>query len=317
MKVRELPTEYEARKGSLYCLRRAVYNHEMRKKIFIDTDIGDDVDDALAIAFALRSPEVELVAVSTVYGDVLTRARLARKVVIAFGGEIPVAPGASNPLAGDLTPPQPNQAVVLTKENEMDFEEKGSRLLIEYALRDEGLTVCTIGAQTNVALAMIEQPEILSSIRVVMMGGAYNMNRAEYNITCDPEASARVFSSGVEIIALGLDVTTKCRLREEELERIRRSERPEVKLLRELIEAWQRAGNTLPTLHDPLAIAVSFRPELVRLEKRHVEVECAGTHTRGYTVCRAEENSRVSVAVEVDREGFVELFLSRILCEGS
>jgi len=304
-----------------------------KERIIIDTDIGDDIDDALALALAVRSPELELVGVTTVFKNTRARAKLARRLLKTLGcGDVPVVPGMRKQL---LELPEdtlwrtvnideyPGQYSPDMDEEELPYPGDAIDFMKE-ALESspEPLTLVPIGPLTNIAMLLLKHPDLKDRIkRIVLMGGAYFTNIAEYNIMCDPEAARIVFESGVDITGVGLDVTMKCQLKQEEVDRIAKGGTAASNFLSMLIERHRSYAGHLPYLHDPLAVAVTFDESLVKTEKRRIGVELRGEFTRGMTYNvsntrwweRDEDNRTVRVCSEVDRDRFVSLFLERIL----
>jgi len=285
--------------------------------IILDTDIGDDIDDALALTVALNSPEVEIVGVTTVFRDAGRRAILARKLLELMGRqEVPVFAGCSQPLLPDWDNFPGGQAVGRQFET-LGADEKWSEprhavdFLIEtarsFAAQNRTLTIVTIGALTNAALALRLAPDIVPSCRIVMMGGKWGDDFAEWNILCDPEAAAMVFGSGVELTMVGLDVTLRCVLNKEQEAMFHASPHPHARFLGQLIDLW---GHPV-TLHDPLTVLTLFS-DVVRFEPRRLSVGLHGDKVRARTqVLEGEPN--VSAAVEVDVERAKSLFLERAL----
>lgn len=288
--------------------------------LIIDTDIGDDIDDALALALALRSPEVELLGVTTVFQRAELRARLAQLLLAAYGrAEVPVHAGVDRPLLGEHRPDwSPNQADVLEGAPEtapppgqaVDF-------LIRQGMSRDGLVLLPIGAMTNIALALALEPRLADRVRVVAMAGAWDRSGAEWNVQCDPEAVAAVLASGVRIDFVGLDVTTRVVLPASDLAALTAAPGKAEAMLTRFLRAWQRGwgrpDDFCPVLHDPLALAALLRPELVRFRAAAVAVELGSALLRGQTVARggqAAANARI--AVDVDREGFLALLGGRV-----
>ena len=171
----------------------------MSAAVLIDTDIGDDIDDALALAFAVRSPEIELVGVSTMLQCAPLRARMAQHVLEAWGRpEVSVAAGIDRPLLGSLRPEwTPNQAVVLRGAQQRPLHQAHAVDLIrERASRYDGLVLAPIGAMTNIAVALTLEPTLAERVRVVAMAGFWQQPTSEWNVHCDPEALAMVLASG-------------------------------------------------------------------------------------------------------------------------
>jgi inosine-uridine nucleoside N-ribohydrolase len=285
--------------------------------IIFDTDIGDDIDDALALALVLQSPELDARLVTTVIDDTETRTRLAWKQLGLYGRrDVPLATGASEPLLDPARKGRARQFEVLAAEDTVPeaARRRASEAIIETLLasRDQ-LTLVPVGPLTNIALALKTEPRIKEKIeRIVLMGGAFDLLRSEYNIKRDRAAAQIVFASGVPIVAVGLDVTLKCKLEGTDLEQMRAARNPASRFLVRLIELWQNGKATqYPTLHDPLAVAATFRPELIETEAGKVEVETSGPLTFGVTMfTRGPGTTRVARQVRV-RE-FLDLFVQRL-----
>jgi inosine-uridine nucleoside N-ribohydrolase len=290
----------------------------MAEKIIIDTDIGDDVDDALALAFACRSPEIELLAVTVVWHNIPDRVRLARKVMRAFGRpDVPIGAGLGHALAGSENKGHAlNQSVVLTDEEraaDVSDAPDAQRLLVETIEKHPGkITLVPIGPQSDVGRLLRESPGTARRLkRIVLMGGAYfSRDRAEYNIKSDPDAAQMVFESGIPVLAVGLDVTLKCQTTRDHMGRIDRADKPTARLLSRLIAPWSQRTGRCPVLHDPLAVAMCFQADLCRVSRQLVRVESGGR-----TVCSqpaTDHPANADVCVEVDTPRFIGMFLQRV-----
>jgi purine nucleosidase len=292
--------------------------------IIFDTDIGDDVDDALALALALQSPELDVKAITTVIDRAALRSRLAWKELGVFGRrDIPVGTGADEPLLDPVRGGRHAQFDVLTGEDVVPGPPLRAVDLIIRTLLDSPrkITIVPVGALTNIAIALKTEPRIKDKIeRIVLMGGAYYTQQPEYNIYRDRIASEIVFRSGVPITAVGLDVTTRCKLKAEDIERLKAAGHPSSAFLMRLIDLWrENPVNRYPTLHDPLAVAVAMQPSLVETQLGRVQVETASPMLYGLTLFTPAERlpkdapaPNTAVARNVDVERFVKLFLDRV-----
>ncbi|MGB9605620.1 MAG: nucleoside hydrolase [Bryobacteraceae bacterium] len=289
--------------------------------VILDTDIGDDIDDALALAFALQSPELEVRGVVTVLQDRERRADLVWKILQLYGREdIPVGMGAGQPLLAEARTAPVAQTATLGPSDRLPEERRrnGLALYLDAILRSpRKVTVLAYGPLTNVALALRAEPRLAERIeRVVLMNGVFFQPQLEYNAVRDPEAAAIVFSSGLPVITVGLDVTMQCRLSREDMARLDASRLDTVRFLRRLIAIWQEGKpERRPVLHDPLAVAVTLQPDLVKLETGRVEVEIRGQpgRTYGMTLFRPDPKGPVRVASQVQARRFLDLFMTRIL----
>ncbi|MGE5567881.1 MAG: nucleoside hydrolase [Rhodospirillales bacterium] len=290
--------------------------------VILDTDIGDDIDDALALALALRSPELDVRAVITVFQNREGRADLAWRILKRYGrDEIPIGMGAEMPL---IAPPRTGpvlQTQFPTPNERMPDSQRrnGIQLLIDTCLRSPGkVTVVAYGPLTNIALALRAEPRIKDKIEhLIVMNGRFFSPGTEYNTTCDPEAAAIVFDSGIPITAVGLDVTMQCELEPADMTRMERAAEGPAKFLRDLVDFWY--GNHpepkhRPILHDPLALAAVFQPGLIRTETGRVVVETRGQpgRTYGMTLFRRDPRGTTRVASAVEARRFMDLFMDRV-----
>ena len=296
-------------------------------KILLDCDPGHD--DAIALLLALGSNELELRGVTTVAGNQTlekTTANAIRVLELAGRGDIPVAAGADRPLVRDprvaadvhgetgldgpdLPPPQADPS----PEHAVDF----------LAERIEGTTLVATGPLTNVALLLARHPQARPD-RIVLMGGAIAEGNvtpaAEFNIWADPEAAHRVFTSGLEVTMVGLDVTHKALVSSAEAERLRAAGRIG-RVVAELLDfygGFHRAtyGWDGSPIHDAVAMAHAFRPGMVETRHVGVKVDCGEELGRGRTNCdlrgRVGWEANAHVGVDIDADGFVRLLVERI-----
>lgn len=288
--------------------------------IFLDTDIGDDIDDALALTVVLNSPELELRGVTTVFRDAPRRALLTHQLLaLSNRTDVPVFPGHSRPLLeryenipGGSNLGRQFEALdpALVPETEATAVAALKAAVLDAAGRGEKLTIVAIGPLTNIALLLYTAPEIVPLCRVVIMGGRWNpatpAPAAEWNIFCDPEAAAMVFRSGVELTMVGLDVTLRCVLNDDHVAQFRTAGTARAALLADLIDLW---GHKV-TLHDPLTVLTLFS-DCVRFERRSIDVGLTGGD-RGATLLQ-HGGACCLVAVDVDVERAVDLFMERVL----
>ncbi|MBV9357305.1 MAG: nucleoside hydrolase [Chloroflexi bacterium] len=301
-------------------------------RVVIDCDTG--VDDTMAIFYGLLAPEVDIVALTSVWGncpvETATQNNL-RLLEMMDRTSIPVAMGASKPLIGP--PPEFGTGVHgadgqgnsnLPPPKGKAGSESSAELLIRLAHEHPGeLTLVPTGPLTNVATALTMDPEIARLYKaVVLMGGAFlargNTGRfAEANIWHDPEAAQIVFEAGWPVTAVGLDVTDKTLISQEELDRLRDSGTTAGvhmhRITAHYVERYSRRnGRRECTMHDALALAVAVDPSLVRSAPTvRVDVELTGTHTRGMTVgdfrsWRESDDANVTVVLEVDGRRFID-----------
>jgi purine nucleosidase len=288
---------------------------QARIPIILDTDLGDSIDDALALAFALHSPELDVRAITTVIDDVESKTRLAWKMLGVYNRrDIALAMGASEPLLDPTRSTTSKEFGVLTRNDIIPdaARRRAVDLIIDTALQARGkITIVAIGPLTNIALALKTDPRIKGNIeRIVIMGGAYFSSETEYNVKRDRTAAEIVFRSGVPITAVGLDVTAQLKLREQDLDRMRLADDPAGLFLVRLVElAEQETHEPNPTLYDPLAIASLFRPDLLEMQAGTVDVPLSGP---GQTIFKSATGSKTQVGVKVNAQAFLDLFVDRV-----
>lgn len=291
-----------------------------RLPIILDTDPG--IDDAAAIAAALFAPQLDLQLMTTVAGNVSVEktTRNALQLLHFWNADVPLAQGSATPLLRSL-----RDAAYVHGESGMegyDFVEHDRQPLAKpafIALRDalisapEPITLVAIGPLTNIALLLMHYPECTFNIRrLVIMGGSAGRGNftpnAEFNIAVDPEAAARVFQSGIEIVMCGLDVTNQAMLTPDYLASLPTLNRTG-KMLHALFSHY-RSGTmrTGVRMHDLCAIAWLVRPDLFTVRPCFVAVETQGDYTAGTTVVdiegRMNRPANVQVALDIDVAGF-------------
>lgn len=235
--------------------------------LLIDTDIGNDIDDTLALALALNTPEAAIVGITTVYVQPEKRADIARGLTALYGRpDIPVAAGAGAPRKGTWPASYGPSYGTAAAGNAGKASETAVERILRAADETDGLTIVAIGPLTNIAAALTERPALASQAKLILMGGrAADNGEAEWNFACDPEAARIVLSSGMDITLIGLDVTERCPMTLKITTALGRAESAPAKELTRLVARFT-AENGKPFLHDPLAMAEALNPGLVRLE---------------------------------------------------
>jgi inosine-uridine nucleoside N-ribohydrolase len=261
--------------------------------VFVDTDIGDDIDDALALALLLCSPEVKVVGVSTVFGDTTLRACLAAYVLQTYGyPDIPVAAGQAQPMQSRHQPSGVCQAVALANDQHFSLSSlSGSELLLQMARMYPGqITLLCLGPLTNVALALQKEPDLGLRLRqVFFMGGASRIFWPDWNVRSDALAARLFLEACLCVTMIGFNVTFASHLRSSEVERFHHAQDSRLQLLARLIAAWQEHQpwwrSRLPGLHDPLVVAALCAPQIFRFTSLPVRVLSQGPLT-GWTIPR-------------------------------
>jgi inosine-uridine nucleoside N-ribohydrolase len=286
-----------------------VHSAAFSQPVFVDTDIGDDIDDALALALLLCSPEVTVVGVSTVFGDTSLRARLAAYLLQVYGHpEIPVAAGQSLPLLYRHPPSGVCQASILPDNLVVPLSPlTGPQLLLQAAQAYAGeLTLLCFGPLTNIALALQQEPDLGSHFRqVLFMGGTSRMFWPDWNVRSDASAASRVLEARLPATMIGWNVTARCHLRSGDLRALSHAQSSCLSLLAHLIEAWQDNQpwwrSCLPALHDPLVVAALCAPQFFRFASLPIQVIRRGP-LAGWTIPRWPVGLTVRAAVAVEYE---------------
>lgn len=308
----------------------------MARKIIIDTDPGQD--DAVAILLALASPELEVLGITCVAGNVpLPLTSKNARVVCELAGrtDVPIYAGCDRPLARELVTAEyvhgktgldgielPAPQMPLQEQHAVDF-------LIE-TLRDHpagSVTLCPLGPLTNIATALRRAPDIAEKIaEIVLMGGAYfevgnTTPAAEFNIHVDPQAAEIVFTSGVPLVVMPLDVTHQAlttRARVEAFRNLGTRVGHAVASWTDFFERFDMAkyGSEGAPLHDPCVIAYLLKPDLFTGRHINVEIETTSELTMGMTVAdwwRVTDRAPNAMFMgDLDAEGFYTLLTERI-----
>jgi purine nucleosidase len=277
---------------------------EIRRPAILDTDIGTDVDDILALVLLARAAELQLVGVTTAYGDTRLRARMTRLVLDQMDrSDIPIGVGARETLTGRPVWWAGHEGQGLPLEGvRINEDDTAAEMLRRTASEHRGqLQLFAIGPLTNVAAAISADDSFASSLHhLYIMGGAFWTEQAEHNIKSDPEAADVVFRSGIPMTICGLDVTQRVWLRETDLARVREEVSDVGYMLADQVERWWAfTGANENNLHDPLAILPAIRPELFRFEQCEVHVEVEGANPGRTRLVRCDTGS-TRIAADVD-----------------
>lgn len=289
--------------------------------ILLDTDIGSDIDDAVALAYLLRQPRCQLLGITTVTADTGKRAALAEVLCRMAGREVPIHAGATQPLL--LGPGQrevPHYEAIGNRPHRTDYAPNTAIEFLRETIRAHPgeITLLGIGPMTNLALLFATDPEIPTLLReLVLMCGAFKLGRdetpprREYNAITDPIATAMVFRARLSrFSAVGLDVTKRCQLPADECRKRFADAGGPLAFVAEMAEVWFRHRQDI-TFHDPLAAAVVFEPGLCAYEDGVVEVEIANEALAGRTIWKpGSRGVPHRIAVTVDAPRFFEHYFA-------
>jgi len=285
--------------------------------VIIDTDIGDDIDDAFALALALKSPELKILGVTTTFGNTEMRARLLDRYLQAVGrSDIPVFAGPMTRTDNLMT-----QSAYAKRAPEKKFGD-GAAFILRQAREHPGeITLVGIGPLFTVEAAIQRDPPAFRKLkRVVIMGGSvyrgYGLDaqgkpkppEPEWNILNDPAGLKALLASGVPVYMMPLD-STQVPLDAKDREAIFAHGSPLTDQLTLLYHQWM--GGTpnhtpTPTLFDPVAVTYTFRPDLCPAKPMHLDVDDKGLTTPGNGAPNAQ------VCLESDEKGFLALLMERV-----
>lgn len=298
----------------------------MPTQIILDTDIGTDVDDALALAMLLGSQDADLLGVTCVYGDTETRGRLAARLVrLAGGPELSVFAGTGATRTGRDVFWAGHEGDRLGPEDTTGYAgETDGRAAVEFltgrvAAAPGAVTVLAVGPLTNVAAAIEADPDFSRNVAsLVLMGGSFAepgtpTPPAEHNVACDPEAAAVVFASGAPITVVGLDVTTTTWLSEEQVTSFGAVGALGPELRTQLETWWAYTGKRGNVPHDPLAGLAILQPDLFTFADWQVRVDLGGDRP-GSTITGepSDPGHAVRVARTVSSAAAVDGIVARI-----
>lgn len=308
----------------------------MARNIIIDTDPGQD--DAVAILLALASPEVNVLGITAVAGNVpLALTQKNARIVCELAGrpETLVFAGCDRPLRHELVtaehvhgktgldgPQLADPTMALQDQHAVDWIIETLR-----AAPEKSVTLCPIGPLTNIATALERAPEIKRAIEeIVLMGGGFfeggNITpAAEFNIYVDPEAAAIVFGAGVPLTVMPLDVTHKALTTKARVDAFRAMGTDVGRMTAEWTDFFERFdkekyGSEGAPLHDPTVIAYLIKPELFSGRHINVEIETESALTRGMTVADwwrvSGRQPNCTFMGDIDADGFFALLAERL-----
>ncbi len=304
-----------------------------RHSVIIDTDPG--IDDAMAIFYALSSPEIDVLGLTTVYGNVavdLSTENALRVLEVAGAPDIPVTRGAARPLSRPYRGPADfvhgrdgRGEVHLPPPTVKPKAQRATEFIIEtIASRPGDVTLVTLGPLTNLALVLLERPETAYQVReVVAMGGNVHVPgnasaAGEANILNDPEAADLVLSAPWPVTLCGLDVTHRITMSPEDLERIYRVDNAICRYLSKIVPFYHafyqaHTGGSGIYVHDSTTISYLLHPQIFSVEKVPVRVDTSDGIGRGKTwPSKDGERPEVTVCIDVDGRAAVEYELAAL-----
>lgn len=302
-------------------------------KVILDCDPGHD--DALSIMLALASPEIDVLGITVVFGNVGLERTLKNTLVVRelLGSGVPVYAGADRPLVRDRISAELVHGVSGLEGPNLPEPQSGPenlhavQFIIEQVMANPGqVNLLPTGPLTNVALAMRLEPRIIGALKqVVLMGGSVDVGNwtpaAEFNILADPHAAKVVFESGAPIVMFGLNLTHQAIATPERVERFRALGTNVGVIAAELLDFFrdhhlQRYGWEGGALHDPTTVAYLLHPEMFELQAMNVEVEVNPGPSLGRTVCDywkvTGKAPNALVGMKINASAFFDLLTERV-----
>ncbi len=286
-------------------------------KVFIDTDIGDDIDDALAIAYALKK-NYDIVGFSTVYREARKRTSNVVNLLNAINKNIPVFEGYSEPIT-------PNSTIFgkinYFSDKEVENEPSDAIKFMKECANKYGndLVIIAIGGQTNIAHAILKYPEEMAKInKIIIMGGRFdNDNEVEWNIAQDPEACKIVAKSKIDLVYIPWDATNCLSLGEDNFKKIldyKDDNKPLSLCLANIVRQWY--SNSLykyvPILFDVAAIIYLTNDELFTVEEEHLDIIDKGD-VIGITIVSNDQSlKRIKLVKEVNKNEIINMFMNEL-----
>lgn len=309
------------------------------KRIFIDTDIGSDIDDALALLLALHLDDVEILGITTVYGPTDIRAKIVHKIVSAAGMDIPVAAGEGEPM-GSLMPVwvAGTEGQGVLTEDEMDaplddlgIDTEATSLLSSQVLNHSGeVTLVALGALTNVARALVKEPLLLKSLHeLVFMGGGltypknppttlkegeYYRAKHTHNVLCDMIAAREVLRSGIPMRLVTNDATCSCWLEGPGIDCFREAKTPPIQIVGRMLDIWlayrsnlfgEPITGTCP--HDALTLAAAVGRVQHKSARGDLTIDIDAS-----TEFHLNDDSFLELIIAVDEEKFLPWLSERL-----
>jgi inosine-uridine nucleoside N-ribohydrolase len=284
------------------------------EKTILDTDIGDDIDDAFALALALRSPELQILQINSAFGDTALRSRLLDRFLDAVDrSDIPVATGIQTalPLVDRFSQRRYAERTAPTRSHPDAIAST-----LELIRKNPGeITLIAIGPYSNLGAMIDRDPETFRKLkRIVVMGGSFNSGRSdgysllgqvpEWNVRGDIPATQKVIASGVPLYMIPLDATQLMKLDEVNRAVLFKEDSLLTDQLLLLYEQW---GALTPTLHDPLAVGYAINPKLCPTEPMHIYVD-----ENGYTRTQPGPPN-ANICLHSDPEEFLSFYMHRLI----
>jgi purine nucleosidase/pyrimidine-specific ribonucleoside hydrolase len=280
--------------------------------LILDTDLGDDVDDVFALAYAVRNPRINLCAVTTVLGDTRWRAALALRLLDELGvDDVPVAAGAAGGEVNTVT--LSGDVVVPTGAHDPRCDSRSAVELMAdvIASAPRPVWLATIGPATNAAVLLAERPEVVEGLAgIVMMGGRHEPAfPREHNFGTNPTAAADVCNHGGAVLVGDYVVTCQAQLRRDDLPRVQQAPGVGASLATMLETYFDRRERDWTSMYDPAALTLALDETFLTLDPTPMHADVVDGQVR---FAPAHEPSNLRLAASIDTDAFHEELLSVI-----
>ncbi len=288
-------------------------------KVILDTDIGSDIDDAVALAYLLANPDCELLGITTVSGQAAERAKMCSAMCRAAGVDVPIYPGLERPLLIESLQKDCPQAAALARwPHASSFPAGQAVRFLAQTIRahPREVVLLAIGPLTNIGALFASDPEIPSLLKaLVLMGGRFfnrlaDLPAVEWNAMNDPHAAAIVYRARPPVHrSIGLDVTRQVTMDREQV-RARFAAHRQLAIVADFAEIWFSQARERLTFHDPLAATTIFDEGICTFQRGEVRVELLSPDLAGTTLWRSDPSGPHEAAAAVEPRRFFEHYFA-------
>ena len=282
--------------------------------VHLDTDIGDDIDDAFCLSLLLRCPEIELKSVTTVLNDTAGRADMCRELCEAAGKSPKIVAGARSVFTRRaperaLTRKPPHMA-----RKQFDYKaDMPATLALLAEVRQSYDVLLTIGPKTNLAMSLVADPDVTRFPRYIAMAGEVQMfGHQEWNIVVDSESAAVVLTSGVQIDFIPFKIGIDTKLSTDEQAWLEKQTNPLAKVLNDYRAQFRKTHGGTQNMFDPMTVVALLHDDWFTWKRGRMTVETRGDATLGQTTFKYDENGPHRVAFAVDAEKAKKWMLERL-----
>lgn len=293
-----------------------------RIKIIIDTDIGDDIDDAFSLEYAIKDGHFDILGVTTVYKNCLQRAQMTKKILCLHGmGNIGVYAGYDKPMVEEIKKflceqyGKDGKINLLSYENDLDSYEVEKMHAVDYILETiknnpHEVVLFGLGPMTNIAYAIKRDFETMKLVKEIIVMSGNRQGILEYNLMIDPEAAKIVYDSKLPLRLVGGNVTMKCIFNQKMLHRCLSIKTPAMNYINEMMMKWISFNMRPPIMHDALTISV-FQHDYVTFKPLIADVQVSENrgHIKPIELDEMEDGSHLA-SLFVDEKGFMEHFFT-------